>query len=349
MTVFTRTWNAAYEAQPAGGDDISDGDDQIRNLKSDIQERTEVDHSWAGDADDGEHVKVTLAAPIADPSNVANKGFLYLKDVSAVVELFWEDESGNVIQMTSGGKLLIANTEVDTTGIVDDAVTLAKIAAATQGDVLYYGASGAPAVLSAGTSGQALVTGGAGANPAWAGVGGRVLIETQEISGSATVDFTTGIDSTYEKYEIEWAAGHVATDSVGLLFRVAIAGPTWGSADYKYSGFRSSLDGASGVVAEAGSSSSGILLVDGSSAADLGNAADESFSGRITISKPSETAFHKIINYEMTWLDPNGLTSTVRGGGCWVGGTGAIIGGRFLASSGNIDGGRWSLYGIRHA
>lgn len=106
MTTFARTWNAGYEANPADGDLASEGANRIRDLKTDIQERGEVDHSWAGDADDGEHKKVTYAAPLgADPTNAANKGFTYTKDVSAKVELFWEDEDGNVIQLTAAGSL----------------------------------------------------------------------------------------------------------------------------------------------------------------------------------------------------------------------------------------------------
>jgi len=38
----------------------------------------------------------------------------------------------------------------------------------TQGDILYFGASGAPSYLNAGTSGQFLKTLGAGQNPTWA-------------------------------------------------------------------------------------------------------------------------------------------------------------------------------------
>lgn len=38
----------------------------------------------------------------------------------------------------------------------------------TQGDILYFGSSGTPAYLSAGTNGQYLKTQGAGANPTWA-------------------------------------------------------------------------------------------------------------------------------------------------------------------------------------
>ena len=52
--------------------------------------------------------------------------------------------------------------------VPDNSVTLAKLEDGTQGDVLYYGASGAPARLGFGTSGYFLKTQGTGANPIWA-------------------------------------------------------------------------------------------------------------------------------------------------------------------------------------
>jgi hypothetical protein len=58
-------------------------------------------------------------------------------------------------------------TAIATTYIADNAVTLAKLEDGTQGDVLYYAASGAPARLGAGSDGDVLTSGGAGANPAW--------------------------------------------------------------------------------------------------------------------------------------------------------------------------------------
>ena len=64
----------------------------------------------------------------------------------------------------------IASNAVTTAKIINDAVTLAKMEDGTQGDVLYYGASGAPSRLGAGTSGQFLQTLGAGSNPAWSDV-----------------------------------------------------------------------------------------------------------------------------------------------------------------------------------
>jgi len=179
MTVFTRTWDGTYLTVPTNTEAANLGAQRIRFLKVDVGERLVVDHSWAGDADDGEHKKVTFAAPLgADPTNVANKGFIYLKDVSSVVELHWIDESGNVLQLTTGGALKIANNlidadalandAVDTNAILDDAVTLGKQADGTQGGTLYYGASGVLAELAVGTDGYFLKTQGAAANPAWA-------------------------------------------------------------------------------------------------------------------------------------------------------------------------------------
>lgn len=109
----TRVWNAAYESSPADGDNVSEGAERIRNLKTDIRERLAKDHYMdpAGtDADHGEHAKLTFHAPLAeDPATVAEKGFLYTKDVlnaedELKAELFWKDEDGRALQITSGGE-----------------------------------------------------------------------------------------------------------------------------------------------------------------------------------------------------------------------------------------------------
>jgi len=73
---------------------------------------------------------------------------------------------------------------VGTTALQDNSVTNAKLADATQGDVIYYGAAGAPAQLAAGTSGHVLKTQGAGANPIWAA----------DQAGTITA-FTNGVDN----------------------------------------------------------------------------------------------------------------------------------------------------------
>lgn len=75
----------------------------------------------------------------------------------------------------------IGSSEID-----DNSVTLAELEHGTQGDILYYGAAGAPTRLGAGTSGQFLKTQGAAANPIWDTIpGGGDLLSTNNLSDVA--------------------------------------------------------------------------------------------------------------------------------------------------------------------
>ena len=58
-------------------------------------------------------------------------------------------------------------TQVNTDGVKDDAVTLAKQAAGTDGQIITYDASGNPVAVGPGTDGQVLTSTGAGSPPAF--------------------------------------------------------------------------------------------------------------------------------------------------------------------------------------
>lgn len=108
MTTFSENWNAAYEALPADSEDLGDGADRIRDFKKAFRERLNVDHYLdpAGTlADHGEHRQCTLRELAADPTAVANKGFIYTKDDGGDTELYYEDDSGNVVKLTADGAL----------------------------------------------------------------------------------------------------------------------------------------------------------------------------------------------------------------------------------------------------
>ena len=62
----------------------------------------------------------------------------------------------------------MAFSKIETTAISDDAVTLAKMASGTDGNVITYDASGNPAVVATGTSGHFLKSQGAGSVPVFA-------------------------------------------------------------------------------------------------------------------------------------------------------------------------------------
>lgn len=102
----SEAWNTAYEATPASSSAISAGDDDLRDLKRNIRERLEIDHDFdaTGGNDTGEHMKVTLRVRTA-PTQEADKGMLYAKDVSSKAELHYIDEDGNEVQITTSGSV----------------------------------------------------------------------------------------------------------------------------------------------------------------------------------------------------------------------------------------------------
>ncbi len=126
--------------EPEGGANPKLGDDSIRTLAAAVVEFLQKNH-YTGSAnvnggydDDaaGEHTKITFNAPLAnDPSNTANKGDLYIKDVNGTVELFWQDEvsANDAVQLTSGGKILLAS------GLLTNNVALKSKNAAGSGTV----------------------------------------------------------------------------------------------------------------------------------------------------------------------------------------------------------------------
>lgn len=61
----------------------------------------------------------------------------------------------------------MALTQVKTSGIADDAVTLAKQATGTDGNIISYDASGNPVAIATGNDGQVLTSTGAGSPPAF--------------------------------------------------------------------------------------------------------------------------------------------------------------------------------------
>lgn len=104
-------------ANPAGSSDPKIGDDYIRALARAVVEFLAVNH-YTGAASPydedaaGEHEAVTLRKQALDPTNEANKGFIYVKDVGAgKIELFYEDAAGNVKQLTAAGKLNVLGVD----------------------------------------------------------------------------------------------------------------------------------------------------------------------------------------------------------------------------------------------
>jgi hypothetical protein len=192
-------------------------------------------------------------------------------------------------------------------------------------------------------SGQGLTYNGS----AWVNgaVGSMILLANATASNSASIDFTSGIDSTYDMYILVGVGVVPATDAVAAWLRVSEdAGSTWksGAADYKHSGY------VYGIAAGGGGSpgtEGQIVLTHGTS---LSNNAANAFNFFATVSKPSSTTSKKEINFlPHGYVTSGGDYYTLMKTGAYVGTTNAITGLRFLMSSGNITSGSFYLYGVK--
>ena len=163
-------------------------------------------------------------------------------------------------------------------------------------------------------------------------------LEIQIASASATIDFTSNIDSTFTRYKITWDKLVAATDNVQLLVRTGTGSFESGASDYDTSNF---LVLSTGTTSAAnGGVASSMLL----GSATIGNGADESCSGTLILHDPSETARRGHITFENAH---NNGASKAR----WIGSayrdTGAAISRlQFRLSSGNITSGTFKLYGV---
>lgn len=105
MTVPTVSWS---ETTPAGSDNASQGDDRIREFKTQVREVIDVDHDFPSSgqaADVGQHKQVTLQEQADIGTGAVGATILGSQTVSGKGELVYTDEDDNDVQITSGGKL----------------------------------------------------------------------------------------------------------------------------------------------------------------------------------------------------------------------------------------------------
>ncbi len=176
--------------------------------------------------------------------------------------------------------------------------------------------------------------------------GSMVFISKQTASSSATISFTSGIDSTYKEYLFTFNNMHPATDMVDFQFQVNASGGSGFNETITSSYFRAyhtEADGTgfgyytSGDLAQ----ETGFQMLSD----DWGNANDESLSGYLRFFEPSSTTFvkHFIGPIQQVHGDQAAWTGHMAG---YVNTTSAIDEVQFKASSGNIDAGDICLYGI---
>ena len=167
----------------------------------------------------------------------------------------------------------------------------------------------------------------------------NVLLSTTNISsGTANVDITSNIDSTYKIYMIDLINLHFDTDAVNFNLRFFQSGVIDSSGyDWCYYKARSTSSTASLKVGE---NQSIIRMSD-----SLDNLNESSINGRLLLFNPSDTTFNTHIRFNIT-AQENGDTLEDASGSGRIEQTEAVDGLRFFMSSGNLDSGIIKLYGV---
>ena len=184
--------------------------------------------------------------------------------------------------------------------------------------------------------------------PASVSGGALNLLSTQTASSSATISFTSGLDSTYKEYIFKFYNIHPQTNTTKLQINAsADSGSNYNvtkTTNY-FQAYHTESDSATALQYYANRD-----LAQSTSAQqlkDIGNTSDDSAAGTLHLFNPSSTTFVK--HFFSTFTGPTG-ESTQNLHNSFVGGyfntTSAIDAIQFSMSSGNIDAGTIKLYGV---
>ena len=181
--------------------------------------------------------------------------------------------------------------------------------------------------------------------------GKLTLISSATASGSASVSFTSGIDSTYDEYQFWFVDIHPATNGANFTADFSIGG-TFGSTT-KTSTFFMAYHNEPGT--DAGLSYVTVRDLAQSTDAQqiafhIGNSSDQCAAGCLHLFSPSSTSrvkhfysttqgYHKDEGANGEYTENNYVS-----GYCNT--TSAIDGAKFVFSSGNIDTGNIYMFGV---
>ena len=228
MALETATYiSDLVSTNPTSSDNMSQGDDHLRLLKSTIKATfpnvsgavtpTHVELNYVDGVTSAIQTQLDTKAPLANPTftgtvvlpsttsvgNVSATEIGYLDGVTSAIQTQLDGKAASshthlAANITDLGSLATLNA-VGTAQISDNAVTGAKIALGSdaQGDIMYYNGTDW-ARLGAGTAGQVLKTNGAAANPEWttlaaaSGIGDSQSWQTPARSNGTSYQNTTG-------------------------------------------------------------------------------------------------------------------------------------------------------------
>ena len=173
------------------------------------------------------------------------------------------------------------------------------------------------------------------------------LLSTQTASSSASLDFTSGINSTYDAYVFKYINIHPASVAqLTVNFRDGSSAFDATKTTTAINPYHNENDSGAGLEYRAAWDLKQ-LTSDQIIAQELGNGNDESASGYLILFEPSSTTYIKNFIGHTTYYQTFGATGPFGvhyAGYCNT--TTAIDGVQFKMSSGNIDSGTIKMYGI---
>jgi hypothetical protein len=183
---------------------------------------------------------------------------------------------------------------------------------------------------------------------------GRALTQSMEFiassvaASSATIDFvfSTAAVSSFPSYLLTISNMKIASDGQGLAIRVSEDGGSnfnASSTAYLYSAMW--LDSDNSTVGAATTAAAGNMLASQVSNG-IGNAAAEDYAGTVRFFAPNNTICHKRFVIDASHALPSGVSTRLMAHGTYVS-TSAFNALRLLATSGNINSGKFVLYGLR--
>tara|TARA_S200002703_G_scaffold45860_1_gene39954 strand:+ start:128 stop:769 length:642 start_codon:yes stop_codon:yes gene_type:complete len=176
--------------------------------------------------------------------------------------------------------------------------------------------------------------------------GSLVLLSTQTASSSATLSFTSGIDSTYKEYQFHFIDIHPASNNVKLHFNMSADSGSNYNVTKTTTFFRADHDEADSATALGYNTSNDLAQsTNFQGLGDIGNDNDQTLSGTLHLFNPSSTTFVKHFISTTNACDhaDESRNYFVAGYGNT---TSAIDAVQFKMSSGNTDSGTIKMYGV---
>lgn len=196
-----------------------------------------------------------------------------------------------------------------------------------------------------GSSGQVLMSNGAGALPTFQTLAttapALVCLVIASASNVATVDFTSLIDNTYDEYEFHLVNVISASGQPFSMRYSANSGSSFFATAYTGASRYSGSAGTGGDGSFANASAIGLTTQTVSSTVTAGG-----LNGVVKLFGPSGTASNKTVSWSVGYANPSAYYVEI-GAGNYTASQTAIDAVRFFFNSGDITSGLFKLYGVR--